>query len=97
MLRVLKNEIIKMFSGKKFYVLSMTLIISIIVMAFLGKIHPNRGMNTSNFVFYTLLGTLLKPLIPMFMVLVITDTFTEDYIQGTMKFSLMAPIKKLIL
>lgn len=30
MLRVLKNEIIKMFSGKKFYVLSMTLIISII-------------------------------------------------------------------
>ncbi|KOM98268.1 membrane protein [Clostridium botulinum] len=95
MLRVLKNEIIKMFSGKKFYVLSMTLIISIIVMAFLGKIHPNRGMNTSNFVFYTLLGTLLKPLIPMFMVLVITDTFTEDYIQGTMKFSLMAPIKKI--
>lgn len=32
MFKVLKNEIIKMFSDKKFYVLSITLIISIVIM-----------------------------------------------------------------
>ncbi|EPY2271705.1 ABC transporter permease [Clostridium sporogenes] len=94
MFKVLKNEIIKMFSGKKFYVLSMTLIISIVIMAVLGKGHPQDGINANNFVIETLFGMLMKPMVPMFMVLVIAETLTEDYIHGTMKFSLMTPIKK---
>ncbi|EJO5348756.1 ABC transporter permease [Clostridium botulinum] len=94
MLKVLKNEIIKMFSSKKFYVLSMTLIISIVIMAVLGKGHPQDGINANNFVIKTLSGTLIKPIIPMFIVLVIAETLTDDYIHGTMKFSLMTPIKR---
>ncbi|EPY6472726.1 ABC transporter permease [Clostridium sporogenes] len=94
MFKVLKNEIIKMFSGKKFYVLSMTLIISIVIMAVLGKGHPQDGINANNFVIETLFGMLMKPMVPMFMVLVIAEALTEDYIHGTMKFSLMIPIKK---
>ncbi|MBU5298953.1 ABC transporter permease [Clostridium sporogenes] len=94
MFKVLKNEIIKMFSGKKFYILSGILIISIVIMAVLGKSHPQDGMNANNFVIETLFGMLMKPMVPIFMVLVIAETLTEDYIHGTMKFSLMTPIKK---
>ncbi|KEJ00585.1 ABC transporter permease [Clostridium botulinum] len=94
MFKVLKNEIIKMFSGKKFYVLLVTLIITIVIMAVLGKSNPQDGINANNFVIKTLSGTLMKPIVPMFMVLVIAEALTEDYIHGTMKFSLMTPIKR---
>ncbi|MBZ9606663.1 ABC transporter permease [Clostridium estertheticum] len=90
MLKVFKNEIIKMVSGKKFYLLCALLIFSIILM---GAAKGPR-INANNFVIATLDGMVMKPIVPMFMVLVIAEVLTEDYSLGTMKFSLMTTIKK---
>ncbi|MFD3156908.1 ABC transporter permease [Haloimpatiens sp. FM7330] len=94
MLKVLKNEIIKMFNGKKFYVLSTVVIMSIVIMAVMGISDAKSEITAENFLVRTLFGMLMKPIVPMFMVLVISETLTEDYTHGTMKFSLMTPIKK---
>ncbi|MDF2504296.1 ABC transporter permease [Clostridium sp.] len=92
MLKVLKNEIIKMFSGKKFYILSAILITSIVIMAIIGT--SDITINAKNFLVQTLSGMVMKPIVPIFMVLVIAEILTEDYTHGTMKFSLITPIKK---
>lgn len=94
MFKVLKNEIIKMYSGKKFYVLSAVLIASIVTMAVLGKGDVSSEITANNFVTRTLFGMIMKPVLPMFMVLVIAEALTEDYTHGTMKFSLMTPVTK---
>lgn len=90
MFKVIKNEFIKMFSSKKFYVLAAILIGSIILMA----LTRDRNIDAQNFVFETFAGNIIKPILPAFMIIVIAEVITEDYIHGTMKFSLMTPIKK---
>ncbi|WP_410506311.1 ABC transporter permease [Haloimpatiens sp. FM7315] len=94
MLKVLKNEIIKMFSSKKFYILCFVIILSILIIAFTGKNDAKSVINAENFLTETLFGMLMRPMIPMLMVVIIAETLTQDYAEGTMKFSLMAPIKK---
>lgn len=95
MLKVLKNEFIKMFSGKKFYILSSTLIVSIILMVVMGKTSSNASkLIAQNFVSETLDGMIMKPIVPIFLVLIIAEVLTEDYTSGTMKFSLISPVKK---
>ncbi|MGH4123194.1 MAG: ABC transporter permease [Clostridium sp.] len=89
MLKIFKNEIIKMVSSKKFYLLCAILIFSIILMGAVGS-----RINANNFVVATLDGMVMKPIVPIFMVLVIVEVLTEDYSLGTMKFSLMTTIKK---
>lgn len=90
MFKVLKNEIIKMFSQKKFYVMAAILIGSIIIMA----LTKDSKINAKNFVFETFTGTIIKPILPAFMIILIAEIITEDYVHGTMKFSLMTPIKR---
>lgn len=94
MLKVLKNEFIKMFNGKKFYILALLVIISIVIETIMGKSDVQSHMNAQNFFTSALFGMAMKPFVPMFMVLVIAEAFTEDYSQGTMKFSLMTGIKR---
>ncbi|APC39152.1 ABC transporter permease [Clostridium estertheticum] len=89
MLKIFKNEIIKMLSSKKFYLLCAILIFSIILMGTIG-----HRINANNFALATLDGIVMKPIVPIFMVLVIAEVLTEDYSLGTMKFSLMTTIKK---
>ncbi|MBW9172094.1 ABC transporter permease [Clostridium estertheticum] len=89
MLKIFKNEIIKMVSSKKFYLLCAILIFSIILMGTVG-----HRINANNFVLATLDGMVMKPIVPIFMVLVIVEVLTDDYSLGTMKFSLMTTIKK---
>lgn len=95
MLKVLKNEIIKTLSGKKIYILISIIIVSIILMVVMGKTNADFQMTANNFVSRTLEGMIMKPLIPIFMILIVAEVFTEDYVNGTMKFSLMTPIKKI--
>lgn len=90
MFKVLKNEIIKMLTGKKFYVMSAILIGSIVLMTLI----KDSNINAQNFVFETFAGTVIKPILPAFMIIVIAEVITEDYIHGTMKFSLMTPLKR---
>ncbi|MBX4270431.1 ABC transporter permease [Clostridium estertheticum] len=90
MLKIFKNEIIKMVSSKKFYLLCAILIFSIILM---GTV-KNPRINANNFMLATLDGMVMKPIVPIFMVLVIVEVLTDDYSLGTMKFSLMTTIKK---
>ncbi|PJI07620.1 MULTISPECIES: ABC transporter permease [Clostridium] len=94
MFKVLKNEIVKTLGGKKVYILTGAIIVSIILMAVMGKTNMDFKMTAHNFVIETLGGMIMKPLIPIFMVLVVSEAFTEDYANGTMKFSLMTPIKR---
>ncbi|AJA47171.1 hypothetical protein CPAST_c10710 [Clostridium pasteurianum DSM 525 = ATCC 6013] len=68
------------------------LIVSIVIMATIGA--NDSSINAKNFLVQTLSGMVMKPIVPIFMVLVIAETLTEDYTHGTMKFALMTPIKK---
>ncbi len=94
MLKVIKNEFIKMFNGKKFYILAILVIVSIAIGIVMGKSDVQSHMNAGNFLTSVLLGMVMRPIVPMFMVLVIAETFTEDYSRGTMKFTLMAGVKR---
>lgn len=91
--KTFKNEIIKMISGKKFYLLCALLILCVIIEG--AAVGPR--INANNFAMATLDGIVMRPIVPMFMVLVIAEVLTEDYSLGTMKFSLMTTIKKVIL
>lgn len=96
MLKVFKNEMIKMISGKKLYIFSVILIVSIIIMAFLSKSIPSVKIGPQNFVAQMIMnGMIMEPLIPIFMILVAAEIITEDYSSGTMKFTLMTPIRKI--
>jgi len=94
MLKVLKNEFIKMVNGKKFYILALLVIFSIAIDIVIAKSDVQTHMNAQNFLTSALFGMAMKPFVPMFMVLVIAETFTEDYSHGTMKFSLMTGVKR---
>lgn len=98
MLRLLKNEFIKMGNDKKFYIYLVTTALSIIAMAFIvisiSKTRTMFDMNVHTFVKEILGGTVLSPLIPIFIILTVSDVITKDYSNGTMKFSLLTPIKK---
>lgn len=96
MLKVFKNEMIKMISGKKLYIFSVILILSIIVMAILSKSIPSVKIGPQNFVAQMIMnGMIMEPLIPIFMILVAAEIITEDYSSGTLKFTLMSPISKI--
>jgi|GEM_PF-1368585 len=96
MLKVFKNEMIKMISGKKLYIFSVILIASIIIMALLCKSIPSVKIGPQNFVAQMIMnGMIMEPLIPIFMILVAAEIITEDYSSGTMKFTLMTPIRKI--
>lgn len=90
MFKVLKNELIKMVNSRKFYVLSSILIGSIILMALM----KDNNINAQNFVFETFAGNIMKPILPSFMIIIIAEAITEDYVHGTLKFSLMTPVKR---
>lgn len=90
MFKILKNEFIKMVSGRKFYVLSAISIGSIILM----ELIKDNNINAQNFVFETFAGTIMKPILPSFMIIIIAEVITEDYVHGTLKFSLMTPVKR---
>lgn len=96
MLKVFKNEMVKMISGKKLYIFSAILILSIIVMAFLSKSVPAIKIGPQNFVAQMIMnGMIMEPLIPIFIILIASEIITEDYSSGTMKFTLMTPIRKI--
>lgn len=86
---ILKNEFIKMLHSRKFYILSAILIACIAL-----EYTMVHGLNAHNCVLDALGGMVMKPILPAFMVIVISDIITEDYTHGTMKFSLIAPIKR---
>ncbi len=94
MLKVLKNEFMKMVNGKRIYILALLVIISIAIDIVMGKVDVQSHVNAQNFLTSALFGMVMRPIVPMFMVLVIAETFTEDYSHGTMKFTLMTGIKR---
>jgi ABC-2 type transport system permease protein len=94
MLKVLKNEFIKMLNGRTFYILAVLVIFSIVIEMIMMKSSTQSQMNAQNFFEQALFGMAMKPIVPMFMALVVAETFTEDYSHGTMKFSLMTGVKR---
>jgi ABC-2 type transport system permease protein len=95
---VLKNEFIKTISGKKFYIFLLSIVSSLVLMAiatisFKAK-DSSIALSVQPFLKDALNGILVKPLLPIFMIIIAAETFSEDYTEGTMKFSLLTPIKK---
>lgn len=79
-----------MVNSKKFYILSAVLIVSIILMALIR----DSNINAQNFVFETFTGDIMKPILPSFMIIIISEVITEDYTHGTLRFSLITPVKR---
>lgn len=94
MLKVLKNEFIKMINGKKLWIFIGVNFISIILMAYMAFKEPYAHIGTQNFLEVCLWGIVMRPIIPIFIILAVAETITEDYSKGTMKFSIITAIKK---
>ncbi|MGH4124045.1 MAG: ABC transporter permease [Clostridium sp.] len=95
---VLKNEIIKIISANKFYIILLSILSSVILMAIVRisfkAENSSVSLSVQTFLKSSLNGILIKPLLPIFMIIIVAEIFSEDYAQGTMKFSLLTPIKK---
>lgn len=94
MLKVLKNELIKMVNGKKLWIFIGVNFVSIMLMAYMAVKEPYAHIGTQNFLEVCLWGIVMRPIIPIFIILAVAEIITEDYSKGTMKFSLLATIKK---
>lgn len=100
MITVLKNEFYKLFRGKKLYV-SILIITLIYIAAFMAiKAAPNteeffelKTGTISNLGSFMLV-MFNQTLIPVLGIVLITDIFTEDYKQGTLKYTVMQPISR---
>lgn len=95
MIRVLKNEFIKMLSGKKFYALNILIIIAMVSDVLLMKKEEYMlKINIYNIFTQSIFGQAMRPLLPILMVVVVAEIFTEDYVGGTMKFTIISGVKR---
>lgn len=94
MLKVLKNELIKMVNGKKLWIFIGVNFVSIMLMAYMAFKESYKHIGTQNFLEACLWGIVMRPIIPIFIILAVAEIVTEDYSKGTMKFSFITTIKK---
>lgn len=95
MLKVIKNEFFKMFNGRKIYILNMLVILCMVINEILSKKAAIQTHNSTQIIFSSsIFNVAMKPLLPVVMVIIVAEIFTEDYIEGTMKFTLMTGIKR---
>lgn len=117
-LRVVKNEFIKLMHQKKFIIL-LCLIVLLCILACYGYNemrndvinHTAKGegfdealkstLLNLNYIKFSILFSgdfIYKPLLPIyliFMAIILTSVISEDYLGGTMKFSLISPVTKI--
>lgn len=95
MFKVLKNEFIKMISGKKFYVLNLLIILAMVTDVVLMKTKGQElKINEYSIFAQSIFGQAMRPVLPILMVVVIAEIFTDEYTNGTMKFMLMTGISR---
>ncbi|MDW7674166.1 MAG: ABC transporter permease [Bacillota bacterium] len=94
MINLIKNELIKLFGSKKFYVLLLVLtgfsFVPVIGAKVLGDEFAIGGQSFA----LTSLSGILSLLLPIFIIIVIADLFAEDYASGTMAVTLIHPITR---
>lgn len=94
MLKVLKNELIKMINGKKLWIFIGVNFVSIMLIAYMAIKEPYAHISSQNFLEVCLWGIVMRPIIPIFIILAVAEIITEDYSKGTMKFSFITTIEK---
>jgi len=97
MLNVLKNELIKLFARRKIYVfLSILLIVSLAVLASsLITRNLNSFIKEYGQTFpLTLFDSTASIIIPIFIIILIADLVTEEYVDGSLKLSLLRPVSR---
>lgn len=93
MLRLLENEVFKIFAQKKIYVF----MIVIVLFSMLPAVEWAQGsvdipMNGQNLPLY-MLGT-INSIIPIFIIVTFGDLITDEYVNGTLKLPLLHPVSR---
>ena len=94
MVSLIKNELIKSFSKKKFYVFMIIVILLELLpwlQSLLGELHMVvNGQNLS----VIMLSGVAGSIIPLFIILSLADMITDEYSSGTLKLSLIHPVTR---
>lgn len=95
MFSLVKNEVIKIFAGKKIYVISVIIILANLLAwmeSLVGTIDILiNGQNIS----LHMLGTIMNIIMPIFMIILVGDMFTAEYVNGTLKLPLLHPVSRM--
>lgn len=94
MLSLVKNELIKLFAGKKIYVFMLAIVLAnslIGVESLVGAIDiPVNGQNVP----ILMLPTIVNILLPLFVIVLVAGMITDEYANGTLKLSLIHPVSR---
>lgn len=94
MLSLVKNELIKLFAGKKIYVFMLAIVLGnslIGVESLVGAIDiPVNGQNVP----ILMLPTIVNILLPLFVIVLVAGMITDEYVNGTLKLSLIHPVSR---
>lgn len=97
MLKIFKNEIYKTITVGKViaYIMALALIITVTGIIIKTKIlNPSTPGAYIEYMKYNLTFVLIKPLVPILMIIVSASTIAEDYSSGVMKFFLISKLDK---
>lgn len=94
MLNLIRNEAIKVFLGKKLYVLMLGILLAnslIGVESLVGSIEmPVNGQNVPIY----MLPTIVNILMPLFIIVLVAGMVTDEYVSGTLKLTLIQPVSR---
>ncbi len=102
MLRLVNNEISRMFAKKKMFIFilillafTLTLSIGIKSVQLIGNLPPEEvPQMTGQDMPMALLAAGIDFLLPVFLIILISDMFTEEYKNGTLKLPLLHPVSR---
>jgi ABC-2 type transport system permease protein len=93
MLNLVKNEMIKVFANKKIYAFLIIILLIELVPVF-GSLMVKVSTFTGQTYPLFLHGLTVSWVIPIFIAVLISDMFTEEYVNGTLTLSLIHPVTR---
>lgn len=94
MLNIVKNELFKVFAKKKVYIFMAILFVLSVLPCVASLILKNGAEITGQMLAISQLTMLTDLLIPIFITILISDLYTEEYADGTLKLQLMHPVSR---
>lgn len=97
MRNLIKNELFKIFKSKRIYIFIAILVILALIPC-VGNLIFNKGNYgpeaSGQMLPYSLLTMYLEIILPMFITVLISDMYTEEYSGGTLKLQMIHPISR---
>ncbi|OIJ15210.1 hypothetical protein BKP35_05015 [Anaerobacillus arseniciselenatis] len=95
MSNLIKNELLKqLLGGKKIYIFMAAIVFFNLLGVFeLNFVDIEYTINAQNYSLY-MLATVVLYVLPFYVILVMTDMITTEYVQGTLKDTLLHPVKR---